>query len=65
MSEADSKIIDEIHAIREKIHEETKNMTVEEKVEYINTEARKFFEEQNMKIIPEKNINGFKVVRNS
>ena len=65
MTESELKIIDEIHAIREKIDEETKDMTPEEYVKHINAEAMKFIEEQNMKIVPEKNINGFKIVRNS
>ena len=65
MTENDLKVLAEIHAIREQIYEETKNMTIEERMEHTSAEARKFIEEQNMKIIREENINGFKIVDNS
>ena len=65
MTESELKIIDEIHAIREKINEETKDMTTEEYIKHINAEAIKFIEKHNMKIVREENINGYKIVRNS
>ena len=40
MTESELKIIDEIHAIREKINEKTKDMTTEERTKYHNDKAR-------------------------
>ena len=65
MTESELKIIDEIHAIREKLYEETKDMTPEEHTKHVKAKVIKFLEEQNMKLIPGENINSYKVVRNS
>ena len=48
MNEADLKIIDEIHAIREKIYERTKDMTPEEREKYHNDRAREIIKKYNL-----------------
>jgi hypothetical protein len=40
----------EIHDIREKIYEETKSMTSEERVKYAHSEAQKLIKQYNLKI---------------
>ena len=44
------KALKEIHDIREKIYEETKNMTPEERVRYAHCEAQKLIKQYNLKI---------------
>ena len=44
------KALKEIHDIREKIYEETKNMTPEERVKYAHNEAQKLIKLYNLKI---------------
>jgi len=44
------KEVKEIHDIREKIYEETKNMTSEERVSYAHYEAQKLIKQYNLKI---------------
>jgi len=44
------KALKEIHDIREKIYEETKNMTSEERVKYVHYEAQKLIKQYNLKI---------------
>jgi len=44
------KALKEIHDIREKIYEETKNMTPEERAEYTHSEAQKLIKLYNLKI---------------
>jgi len=38
--------ITELHKIREKYYEETKNMTIEEEINYINNTANKILEDK-------------------
>ena len=45
------KILDEIHAIRRQIDEETKNMTSAERADYINQSAEAALKENGYKII--------------
>lgn len=49
------KAIKEIHEIREKIYEETKNMTSEERVKYAHCEAQKLLKQYSLKINYENN----------
>jgi hypothetical protein len=44
------KALKEIHDIREKIYEETKNMTPEERAKYAHSEAQKLMKLYNLKI---------------
>ena len=44
------KALKEIHDIREKIYEETKNMTPEERVQHTRSEAQKLIKQYNLKI---------------
>jgi hypothetical protein len=44
------KALKEIHDIREKIYEETKNMTLKERVKYAHCEAQKLIKQYNLKI---------------
>jgi hypothetical protein len=44
------KALKEIHDIREKIYEETKNMTPEERVNYAHYEAQKLIKQYNLKV---------------
>jgi len=46
----------EIHDIREKIYEETKNMTLEERTNHAHNEAQKLIKQYNLKIKYENNI---------
>ena len=48
------KALKEIHDIREKIYEETKNMTPEERAKHARCEAQKLINQYNLKIIYEK-----------
>ena len=48
------KALKEIHDIREKIYEETKDMTPEEKVKYTHNEAQKLIKQYNLKVQYEK-----------
>jgi len=48
--------IKEIHDIREKIYEETKNMTPEERVRHAHYEAQKLIKQYKLKIRYETNI---------
>jgi ribosomal protein L29 len=47
------KSLKEIHDIREKIYEETKNMTPEERAKYAHLEAQKLIRQYHLKIIYE------------
>ena len=44
------KALKEIHVIREKIYEETKNMTLEERVKHTHSEAQKLIKQYNLNI---------------
>ena len=44
------KALREIHIIRERIYEETKNMTPEEHTKYVNDKAKQFIKKYNLKI---------------
>ena len=44
------KALKEIHDIREKIYEETKNMTPEERVQHTRSEAQKLIKQYDLKI---------------
>ena len=44
------RALKEIHDIREKIYEETKNMTPEERVQHTSSEAQKLIKQYNLKI---------------
>jgi hypothetical protein len=44
------KALKEIHDIREKIYEETKSMTSEERVNHAHLEAQKLIKQYNLKI---------------
>ena len=48
MTESELKIIDEIHAIREQLYEETKDMTPEERTKYHNDRAREIIKKYNL-----------------
>ena len=50
------KALKEIHDIREKIYEETKNMTTEERVQHTHDEAQKLINQYNLKIKYENKI---------
>jgi predicted RNase H-related nuclease YkuK (DUF458 family) len=52
-NEYESKALKEIHNIRERIYEETKNMTPAERVKHTKNEAKKIIEEYHLKIIYE------------
>ena len=43
------KAVKEIHDIREKIYEETKNMTPEERAKYAHADAQKLIKQYNLK----------------
>ena len=43
------RAMQEIHKIREKIYEETKNMTAEERTEHTRREAQKLIEKHSLK----------------
>ncbi|MDR0608733.1 MAG: hypothetical protein LBG58_01320 [Planctomycetaceae bacterium] len=43
------KALKEVHKIREKIYEETKNMTPEERAKYAKNEAKKIIEKYHLK----------------
>ena len=49
------KELKEIHEIREKIYEETKNMTSEERAKYAHCEAQKLLKQYSLKINYETN----------
>ena len=49
------KEVKEIHEIREKIYEETKNMTSEERAKYAHCEALKLLKQYSLKINYETN----------
>ena len=49
------KEVKEIHEIREKIYEETKNMTSEERATYAHSEAQKLLKQYSLKINYESN----------
>lgn len=49
MKYEESKVMKELHAIREKHYEETKHMTDEDYINYVNERARKIAEKYNMK----------------
>jgi len=51
----ESKALKEIHDIREKIYEETKNMTPTERTKYANDMAKKVIEEYGLKMQYDKN----------
>ena len=46
----ESKELKEIHEIREKIYEETKNMTSEDRAKYAHCEAQKLLKQYSLKI---------------
>jgi len=46
----ESKALKEIHDIREKIYEETKNLTSEERVNHAHSEAQKLIKQYGLKI---------------
>ena len=50
------KALKEIHDIREKIYEETKNMTPEERANHAHHEAQKLIKQYNLKISYENRI---------
>jgi shikimate kinase len=50
------KELKEIHDIREKIYEETKNMTSEERAKHAHYEAQKLLKQYNLKIDYENKI---------
>jgi hypothetical protein len=52
----ETKELKEIHAIREKIYEETKNMTPAERAKYANKQAQILIKEFNLKIKYENRI---------
>ena len=50
------KALKEIHDIREKIYEETRNMNPEERAKHAHFEAQKLIEQYNLKITYENRI---------
>ncbi|MDQ1327114.1 MAG: hypothetical protein QG641_394 [Candidatus Poribacteria bacterium] len=54
----ESKVMEELHKIREKIYEEEKNMSIEERVKKTREESEKYIKEHNLKLkrIPSKKL---------
>jgi len=51
MKESNDDLLDEIHAIRYALHEETKNMTPSERIAYIKAEADEIKKEFGIKAV--------------
>ena len=50
-----SKVLDEIHKIRENITKDTKNMSVRESINYWKTNIKEGLRKENYKIVPTSN----------
>jgi hypothetical protein len=54
----ESKVMEELHKIREKIYEEEKNMSIKERVKKTREESEKYIKEHNLKLkrVPSKKL---------
>ena len=54
----ESKTMQELHKIREKIYEEEKNLSIEERIKKTREESEKYIKEHNLKLkrVPSKKL---------
>jgi hypothetical protein len=54
----ESRVMEELHKIREKIYEEEKNLSIEERIKKTREESEKYIKEHNLKLkrVPSKKL---------